>query len=145
MRTFTPLDPADVAVRLPAADLDRARAFWRDKLGLDPIESRPGGLRYRCGESWFVIFQSGGRASGAHTQMAISVPELDPVIAALEERGLEFDDPDPIFGPPDANGAVRIDGAYPSTGATGERAVWFHDSEGNLIGISELLYAPGTD
>lgn len=137
---MSPFDVADVAVRLPATDLDRARAFWRDKIGLEPIEARPGGLRYRCGESTFVIFQSGGRASGTHTQMAVSVPQLDPVVAELNERGLEFDEPDPVFGPPGPNGAVHIDGAYPSTGAAGERAVWFHDSEGNLIGISELVY-----
>ena len=137
------LADSDVATRLPAQDLERARAFYAEKLGLEPVEERPGGLRYRCGESFFVIFQSGGRASGTHTQMAISVPDLDPVVAALREHGLEFDEPDPIFGPPDPNGAVHIDGAYPSTGAIGERAVWFHDSEGNLIGISELVYDSG--
>jgi catechol 2,3-dioxygenase-like lactoylglutathione lyase family enzyme len=140
MSMSAPLDVAEVAVRLPAADLDRARVFWSDTVGLEPPESRPGGLRFRCGESRFVVFQFEGRASGTHTQMAIWVPELDPVVAALKERGLEFDEPDPIFGPPDPSGAVYIDGAYPSTGATGERAVWFHDSEGNVIGISEPLY-----
>jgi hypothetical protein len=38
-----------VATRLPVQDLNRARAFYASKLGLEPIEERPGGLLYRCG------------------------------------------------------------------------------------------------
>jgi catechol 2,3-dioxygenase-like lactoylglutathione lyase family enzyme len=135
-----PLDRAEVAVRLPAVDLDRARAFYRDRLGLEPTETRPGGLRYECGGSYFVLFQSAGRASGTHTQMAISVTDLDGVVAALRSRGLVFDEPDAAFGPADPNGVVRVAGNYPSTGAIGERAIWFRDSEGNLIGLGEPVY-----
>lgn len=36
-----------VATRLPVQDLHRARSFYADKLGLEPIEERPGGLLYR--------------------------------------------------------------------------------------------------
>lgn len=38
------LDKAHVATRLPAQDLERARAFYSEKLGLEPAEERPGGL-----------------------------------------------------------------------------------------------------
>src|SRR5690606_27396531 len=37
------LHPRAVATRLPARDLDRARAWYHDKLGLDPSEEREGG------------------------------------------------------------------------------------------------------
>ncbi len=40
------LRDSDVATRLPAQDLERARAFYAEKLGLEPVEGRPGGLRY---------------------------------------------------------------------------------------------------
>jgi predicted enzyme related to lactoylglutathione lyase len=41
---------ADAAVsgRLPAQDLGRARRFYAEKLGIEPSEVRPGGLRYQC-------------------------------------------------------------------------------------------------
>jgi catechol 2,3-dioxygenase-like lactoylglutathione lyase family enzyme len=58
---------SDVATRLPARDLERARAFYAGKLGLEPVEKRPGGLRYRCGAGSFVLFVSTGVASGDHT------------------------------------------------------------------------------
>jgi predicted enzyme related to lactoylglutathione lyase len=45
---MTVLTYVDVAARLPAQDLARARAFYADKLGLTPIEERPGALR-----AWF--------------------------------------------------------------------------------------------
>jgi catechol 2,3-dioxygenase-like lactoylglutathione lyase family enzyme len=35
---------ARVAARLPAQDLDRARAWYSEKLGLEPVEQRPGDL-----------------------------------------------------------------------------------------------------
>ena len=34
---------------------------------------------------------------------------------------------------------MDIEGYYPSYGVRGERAVWFHDSEGNQLGLSELV------
>ena len=40
------LATAKVATRLPAQDLDRARAFYAETLGLEPSEERPGGLLY---------------------------------------------------------------------------------------------------
>jgi catechol 2,3-dioxygenase-like lactoylglutathione lyase family enzyme len=34
---------SNVAARIPAQDLRQARSFYADKLGLEPIEERPGG------------------------------------------------------------------------------------------------------
>ena len=64
------LTDARVSTRLPAKDLERARRFYFEKLGLEPVEERPGGIRYQCGGSSFALFQSTGCASGTHTQMA---------------------------------------------------------------------------
>ncbi|WP_407160559.1 VOC family protein [Bradyrhizobium sp. STM 3557] len=52
-------------MRLPAKDLDRARAFYSEKLGLDPVERREGGLRYVCPKGEFAIYVSAGARSGA--------------------------------------------------------------------------------
>jgi catechol 2,3-dioxygenase-like lactoylglutathione lyase family enzyme len=65
----------DVATRLPAQDLERARRFYAEKLGLEPVEERPGGLRYRCGNGYFALFASAGAASGTHTQMGFEVAD----------------------------------------------------------------------
>jgi catechol 2,3-dioxygenase-like lactoylglutathione lyase family enzyme len=55
--------------KLPAGDLDRARAFYEEKLGLVPVEERAGGLRYLCAGGEFHLFLSTGAPSGEFTQM----------------------------------------------------------------------------
>jgi catechol 2,3-dioxygenase-like lactoylglutathione lyase family enzyme len=126
---------AEVATRLPAQDLARARAFYAEKLGLEPIEERPGGLRYRCGSSYFVLFESTGRASGEHTQMGLEVDDIDAVVAELRRRGVVFEEVD-VPGLRTVDGIADVEGNYPSKGV-GERGAWFRDSEGNLIGIGQ--------
>lgn len=125
------LQAAKVATRLPAQDLERARKFYADMLGLEPVEERPGGLLYQPAGGEFALFATSGAPSGTHTQLAFNVDDLDAVVAELRGRGLELAHFDG-FG----EGIVEIDGNYPSKG-TGERAVWFYDSEGNLIGIGQ--------
>jgi catechol 2,3-dioxygenase-like lactoylglutathione lyase family enzyme len=82
---------SDVSARLAAQDLNRAKAFYADKLGLTPIEERPGGLRYQCGNGFFSLFQSSGKPSGDHTQMAWELGDLHATVAVLRARGVVFE------------------------------------------------------
>ena len=128
-----------VATRLPAQDLERARRWYADKLGLEPVEERPGGLRYECGGVSFALFQSAGAPSGAHTQMGWEVADIDAVVAELRARGVVFEEYD-LPGLETVDGIADIDDNYPSKGI-GERAVWFYDSEGNLLGVGQPVRA----
>jgi len=130
-------DNTTAATRLPAQDLDRARAFYRDKLGLEPAEERPGGLRYVLGDTEFALFASSGASLGTFTQMGIYVEDIERVVAALRERGLTFEDYD-TPGLKTEDGIAEIEGNYPSKGS-GEYAAWLRDSEGNLIAIGQLV------
>ncbi|TDD26318.1 VOC family protein [Actinomadura sp. KC06] len=132
------LNAGRVATRLPVQDMDRARAFYSEKLGLEPSEERPGGLLYRCAGGEFALFLSSGASSGTHTQMGFEVDDIDAVVAELRKRGVVFEEYDaPGFTTVD--GITEVEGNYPSKGGTGERGVWFHDSEGNLIGIGQPI------
>lgn len=138
-RTTGPLTGASLAVRLPAQDLERARAFYSERLGLDPIDERDGALLYSCGGQEFAVFASTGAASGDHTQLGFVVPDLDAAVTELRARGLEFERFE--FGDlPITDGIIEIQGYYPTKPPTGERAIWFRDSEGNLLGLSEHTY-----
>lgn len=126
-----------VATRLPAQDLDRARRFYSEKLGLDPIEERPGGLLYQCGNGYFALFQSAGTASGTHTQMGWEVTDLADIVTTLRSRGVVFEEYD-MPGLKTRDGIATIDGNYPSKGR-GEYGAWFKDSEGNMLGIGQPI------
>ncbi|MFJ8632897.1 VOC family protein [Streptomyces sp. NPDC093568] len=124
------------ATRLPAQDLERARRFYAEKLGLEPVDERPGGLLYRCGGTEFAVYQSTGVSPGTFTQMGWQVEDVEAVVAELRRRGVEFEAVD-VPGLRTVDGIADIEGHYPSKGFRGERAAWFHDSEGNLLGIGQ--------
>ena len=114
--------------RLPTQDLERARRWYSEKLGLEPVEEREGGLRYEGASGVFCLYASAGAADGSFTQVAFYVDDLEATVAALKDRGVVFEDA----------GIVEIRGNYPSKGS-GERAAWFRDSEGNLIGLAQVV------
>ena len=124
-----------VATRLPVRDLGKARVFYSQKLGLEPAEERPGGLLYRCGGTEFALFESAGTSSGTHTQMGWSVDDIEATVADLRDRGLEFEEVE-MPGLTVEDGIAVVPGNYPSKG-TGERAVWFRDLDGNVLGVGE--------
>jgi catechol 2,3-dioxygenase-like lactoylglutathione lyase family enzyme len=128
-----------VATRLPAQDLDRARRFYAEKLGLEPVDERPGGLLYRCGGTDFALFRSAGASPGTFTQMGWEVDDIETVVSQLQQRGVVFEEVD-LPGFRTKNGIADIDGNYPTKNARGERAAWFRDSEGNLLGIGEPVH-----
>jgi catechol 2,3-dioxygenase-like lactoylglutathione lyase family enzyme len=128
------------AARLPAQDLERARAWYADTLGLTPVEERPGGLRYLANGIEFVVYQSAGKSDGSFTQFAFTVADIEQAAATLRARGVKLEEYD--TGPlVTRNGIAEIEGNYPSKGS-GERACWFRDSEGNLIGMGEIVGSP---
>jgi catechol 2,3-dioxygenase-like lactoylglutathione lyase family enzyme len=133
------LSKGRVATRLPAQDLNRARAFYADKLGLEPVEEREGGLRYVSAGGEFALFQSEGAPSGDHTQMGWEVEDIEATVAALRARGVVFEEYD-FPGLRTVDGIADIEGNYPSKGS-GERGAWFRDSEGNMLGLGQPLRA----
>jgi catechol 2,3-dioxygenase-like lactoylglutathione lyase family enzyme len=131
------LENAKIATRLPAQDLERARAFYAERLGVEPTAQRPGGLLYRLKGGEFALFESAGAPSGEHTQMAFEVEDIEAVVAELRRRGVVFEQ----YASPGLStveGIADIEGNYPSKGK-GERGAWFRDSEGNMLGIGQPI------
>jgi catechol 2,3-dioxygenase-like lactoylglutathione lyase family enzyme len=111
---------------LPASDLQRARRFYAEKLGLTSESEGPEGLRYRCGEhTQFLLFPTQGMASGTHTQLAWVTPNIEAEVAELKARGLVFEE----YERPSLKTVNSIATTGPFKGA------WFKDSEGNLLNL----------
>ena len=88
--------PLRAAATLPAQDLQRAKAFYRDKLGLSPtMEDGALGLLYELAAgTGFGVFPSSGKPSGTHTQMAIEVEDVEGTVKELQSKGVKFEDID---------------------------------------------------
>ena len=70
--------------------------------------------------------------------MAFTVDDIDAVVTELKRRGVVFEEVD-APGLRTHNSIADITGNYPSKNATGERGAWFRDSEGNMLGVGELV------
>ena len=58
---------------LPAADMERAKAFYREKLGLEPIEEGPdGSATYELGSSRMILYPSEFAGTNKATAMGMT-------------------------------------------------------------------------
>src|SRR5919205_3260128 len=69
--------------KLPARDVGRARAFYADKLNLTPFGEYNSHLYYELEGSHFMVYPSGGAASGTHDQLGFVVDDLESTVATL--------------------------------------------------------------
>jgi predicted enzyme related to lactoylglutathione lyase len=116
-----------VHATLPTSNVDALRPFYEETLGLTPYAVRPGAVMYElAGGTRFVISRSGAQASGAHTQMAFTVTDIEAEVAELKARGVVFED----YEMPNTVDGVA---AMPAG-----RAAWFKDPAGNLLGLIEF-------
>jgi catechol 2,3-dioxygenase-like lactoylglutathione lyase family enzyme len=114
---------------LPATDLERAKRFYAEKLGLTPESEGPDGLFYRCGGGTrFLVFPSGGAASGTHTQMTWNTPAIEATVAELKARGVVFEEYD--------TPQVKTFNSVATLGQS--KGAWFQDSEGNMLALGQF-------
>jgi predicted enzyme related to lactoylglutathione lyase len=114
---------------LPATDLNRAKQFYIEKLGLNPGLETPGGVFFELGEGTrCILYPTPNENRGGHTQMGVRVEDLDAEVQELRGRGVVFEEYD-FPGLKTENG-IAVTGAG--------RAAWFKDSEGNTIGLVQL-------
>ena len=118
-----------IEVVLLATDLDAARDFYRDKIGLELINESPYGLTFRCGGGTrLAISKSTVGTADEQTQAAWRVGDLDAELAELRSRGVkieEYDQP----------GLKTVDGIADVGFA---RIAWFIDPGKNCIGVMQL-------
>ena len=96
-------------------DLERARRFYSEKLGLEPVEERPGGLLYEMADGVFALFESAGASSGEFTQMGWDVDDIEATVAGMKERGVVFEEVD-LPGLEDSRRNRRSRGQLPEQG-----------------------------
>ena len=124
------LGDSRVEANIPAADIDRAKAFYADKLGLTPsAEPFPGYLRYETSNGTaFNIYQTEYAGKAGHTIAQIHVQDVQKEVEDLKARGVAFE----VYDMPGVEwrGEVAV---MPQRG----KSAWFKDSEGNILCVDE--------
>lgn len=123
--------PSDEATcLLPVRDLQRARRFYEDALGLEVLGARPDGkFVYRCGGTRIALFPKAEGTRAEHTAISFRVDDVGAAIAALQARGVRFANYD-------LPGLKTVDHVCV---LGSEKAAWFEDTEGNILCLHEDL------
>jgi predicted enzyme related to lactoylglutathione lyase len=125
------LHDGKVEANIPAGDLQRAREFYADKLGVTP-DAEVGGvfLHYTtAGGTAFNIYQTQYAGQAEHTIAQWHVDDLESEVGDLKAKGITFE----VY--PDMPG-VEWNGEIASIPTMG-RAAWFKDSEGNVLCLDD--------
>lgn len=118
-----------------AIDLDRARRWYEEHLGLTPEREEMGGVWYRfAGDTWLYLYGTTAAGTAQNTIAGWTVRDIEAVMADLRSRGVAFEDYD--FGD-----FKTVDGLADFGMA---KAAWFKDSEGNTYELSEVVPGGGS-
>ena len=122
---------------LPAQDGDRARAFYRDVLGLDLVSGPTDDpMMFRAGNgSSIVITEIPDRVPPPYPVVSFLVTDIDDIVAGLKARGV-------IFGmlPDSASFAGEVGRRVGDVMDFGPvKSAFLQDSEGNLLALNEIV------
>jgi catechol 2,3-dioxygenase-like lactoylglutathione lyase family enzyme len=118
-----------VETAIAVSDLDRARRFYSDQLGLGAGEAEEGGVRYTCGDGTRIfVYASGHAGQSSATVAGWLVHDLDQLMAELGSRGVVFEQYDQPGIKTDEHGVFDRGGF---------RAAWFRDPDGNTMALTQ--------
>jgi catechol 2,3-dioxygenase-like lactoylglutathione lyase family enzyme len=116
-----------VVATVPVSDLERAKAFYGQTLGLTFLWESPASVRFRCGDGSELSIFKRPLTVTEHTLAHFEVSDIEATVRDLEAGGVEFIDY--TEGPLTTTGHIAQMG--PARGA------WFRDSEGNTLGLRQ--------
>jgi catechol 2,3-dioxygenase-like lactoylglutathione lyase family enzyme len=116
----------DAGATLAVSDIDRARDFYENTLGLTAIQEDPGGVLYKSGNSIVLVYPSEFAGTNKATAASWAVgDDFDAVVQELKAKGTTFEH----YDLPDTTreGDIHKTGDF--------RAVWFKDPDGNILNV----------
>lgn len=122
---------------LPAVDIQRARQWYKEKLGLEPVDAADDDeeLLYVAGSAKFGVYQSPHAGRNSATAARIVSNDFDEMFAQLRSNGVDFE-VYPVDGNFDlASGPQPYWQDEALVFPDGEKTAWFKDSEGNILAL----------
>ena len=115
---------------LVASDLERAKKFYEEKLGLKMIPGPSGIAMFQAGSgSMVVLYEKEGGPKATNTVLGFDVKNLEQLLTDLKAKGVKQDMRDLPEG---AN-----EQGIMSYGPV--KSAWINDSEGNIIALNEMI------
>jgi methylmalonyl-CoA/ethylmalonyl-CoA epimerase len=125
MEGVKPTRIAQVAITIH--DLERAKSFYRDMLGLTWLFDAPPGLSFfQCGEVRLMLSQPEGPETAGNSILYYAVQDIASAHRTLTKKGVAFDE--------EPRAIARV----------GDKDIWLaicRDGEGNLLGLMSEVSA----
>ena len=114
---------ANIAVK----DLEKAKRFYQDVLGLQLIDSNtPEVVVFKSGNSMIIVYKSDYAGTNKATSTTWTVGDnIEEVVQALKAKGITFEH----YNMPNVTleGDIHVDGQM--------KVAWFKDPDGNILNL----------
>jgi catechol 2,3-dioxygenase-like lactoylglutathione lyase family enzyme len=122
------LGKADATPMIAVKDLDRARKFYEDTLGLETKDEWGGeGLTMKSGDTLINVYKSEFAGTNKATALTFEVDDAEQEVRDLKEKGIFFEHYD--LPGLTQQGDLHV--------AEGFKTAWFKDPDGNILSLLE--------
>jgi len=122
------LGSSPAAATIAVSDVDRARKFYEETLGLQVKMEDPGGIMYGSGDSMVLVYPSQFAGTSQATVVTWLVSDLEATVEELSSKGVTFEQYDMEGLKTDERGIAAIGDI---------RGAWFKDPDGNILNVGE--------
>lgn len=112
---------------IPVTDVERAKKWYSEKLGLEPDVDNPEYVEYKTGGQRFILFPTRAAPGAGHTVLSFEVDDVEKVVEGLRGRGVTFEE----YDMPDFK---TVDGIATTEGFKG---AWFKDVDNNILAVGQ--------
>ena len=122
------LGKADATPMIAVSDLDRAKSFYKEKLGLE-VDNEWGeeGVTLKSGDTLVNVYRSEFAGTIKATALNFDVDDLEAEASELKSKGIMFEHYD-------LPGLEQRGDLYV---AEGMKTAWFKDPDGNILSLIE--------
>jgi len=122
------LGKSDATPMIAVTDLDRARRFYEEKLGLKATDEWGEGVTLESGDTAINLYKSEFAGTNKATALNFDVDDIEKEVGELKEKGI-------FFEKYDLPGLEKRGDLY--VGEGGFKTTWFKDPDGNILSLIE--------
>jgi catechol 2,3-dioxygenase-like lactoylglutathione lyase family enzyme len=121
------LGRSDATPMLAVKDLDRARQFYEENLGLKEVDDFGEGFMLKSGDTQVSVYRSEFAGTNKATALTFDVEDIEDEVRSLKEKGISFERYD-------LEGLTPKGDIYEGEGV---KTAWFKDPDGNILSLIE--------
>ncbi len=125
---MAPLDRAELVAFLPTTDIDRARVYFRDVVGLPVTDEDAYAVTFSANGTVLRVVAVHALHPAHYTMLGWLVDDIADTIDALSDRGVAFERFEDMGQ--DERGVWTAPG--------GDLVAWFKDPDGNTLSLTQL-------